>query len=250
LSSTSLLTGRFSGHFESCAFVFADEALWAGDKAAEQQLKRMITEPTLTIEGKGRDAFMAPNYLKIVMASNEQWVAPVGPDERRFAVFNVSPERVRDEAYFGALYAQLENGGYAAMLYDLLGTNLGDWHPRYNIPDTEALREQALRSLSPETKWLLTLLEEGKLPSMGGVSGDRKPGVTNMSVLLEEARKAIGRKKEIGDQEISTLLKDWGATKKHTKVGNVWVFPALNEMRDKFESHYGNHAWDEPHEWC
>ena len=40
----------------------------------------MITEPTLAIEGKNRDAFMAPNYLKIMMASNEEWVAPVGPN--------------------------------------------------------------------------------------------------------------------------------------------------------------------------
>jgi len=250
LSNTHLLTGRFSRHFESCAFVFADEAIWAGDKAAEQQLKRMITEPTLAIEGKNRDAFMAPNYLKIMMASNEEWVAPVGPDERRFAAFNVSPDRVKDEAYFGALYAQLENGGYEAMLYDLLKMDLEDWHPRQNIPDTEALREQALRSLSPELKWLLTLLEEGKLPSIGGISRDREPSVSNMNVLLEEARKAIGRKKEVGDQDIATFLKDWGAAKKHTNAGNVWKFPALSVMRAEFDRRYGKHEWDEPHEWC
>jgi len=184
------------------------------------------------------------------MASNEEWVAPVGPDERRFAAFNVSPDRVKDEAYFGALYAQLENGGYEAMLYDLLKMDLEDWHPRQNIPDTEALREQALRSLSPELKWLLTLLEEGKLPSIGGISRDREPSVSNMNVLLEEARKAIGRKKEVGDQDIATFLKDWGAAKKHTNAGNVWKFPALSVMRAEFDRRYGKHEWDEPHEWC
>ena len=106
---------------------------WAGDKSAEQQLKRMITEPTLIIEGKGRDAFQVSNRLKIIMASPENWVAPVGPHERRYVISNTSPARLKDRDYFDALCQEIETWGLAAMLYDLLEADLSGWHPRYNI---------------------------------------------------------------------------------------------------------------------
>jgi hypothetical protein len=243
LSSASLLAGRFSGHLENCAFVFADESLWAGDKSAEQQLKRMITEPTLMIEGKGRDAFPVANKLKIMMASNENWVAPVGPLERRFAISTTSHARVRDRDYFDALYKEIENGGVADILYDLLEEDLFGWHPRYDIPETEALKEQARRSLSPEMKWLFSLLQDGSLPAAP------RPNRASMADLVASARDAIGRKKAVGDQDIAELIKAWGAQKAHTNKGNVWDFPALSELRAKFDGQYGKQDWDDPCDW-
>jgi hypothetical protein len=64
-------------------------------------------------------------------------VVPASHDERRYAINDidprysrgVAPEEVRKE-YFGALNAELRDGGAEAMLYDLLQMDLGDWHPR------------------------------------------------------------------------------------------------------------------------
>jgi len=49
----------------SCLFLFADEAYWPGDKAAEGKLKTRISEGTITIEAKGFNAIAAKNRLKL-----------------------------------------------------------------------------------------------------------------------------------------------------------------------------------------
>jgi len=130
ISSPVHMTGRFNAHMRQCSFLFADEAYAPGDKSAEGQLKRLITEPTLQIEPKGRDPVEEPNRLHAMFASNEDWVVPAGPFERRYAVQNVANTYRQDPNWFGPIYKQLKNGGCEAMLFDLMERDLGDWHPR------------------------------------------------------------------------------------------------------------------------
>src|SRR5262249_26523365 len=40
ISDTKHLVGHFNAHLQNCGFLFADEALWPGDKSAEGALKR------------------------------------------------------------------------------------------------------------------------------------------------------------------------------------------------------------------
>ena len=49
------VTGQFNAHMASCLLLQADEAVWAGDKAAEGRLKGLITSPIQQIEAKGVD---------------------------------------------------------------------------------------------------------------------------------------------------------------------------------------------------
>ncbi len=245
ISSSALLTGRFSAHLEKCAQLFADEAFHAGDKHAESQLKRIITEPTLIIEGKGKDAFQAPNRLKILMASNDDWVAPVGPRERRFAIFKVCEDKIGDKPYFTKLYNEIKAGGMSAMLYDLLHADIEGFHPRWSIPQNEALRDQARHSLTPEMKWLFSLLQEGALP----YSTNEEPEQGSFVNLIDDARKAIDRKKPLQNAELAELLTDWDVQPKHTNMGNFWIFPPLKEMRERFNRDYGKQKWNLSEGW-
>src|SRR5690606_3939031 len=127
----------------NCVCLFADEAFWAGDKAGEAVLKQLVTEPTLTYEGKGRAAVMGKNHGHIVMASNSDWVVPAGVDgARRFAVFYVNEGRLGDREFFLPRHRQLAEGGLAGLLHDMLARDIRDWHPRDSVPQTEALAEQ------------------------------------------------------------------------------------------------------------
>ena len=83
-------------------------------------LKALITEPFLTIEAKYQNAIQMPNFVHLMMASNEEWVVPAGLEARRFFVLEVSPDRANDHAYFAALWSEMANGGYEAMLHDLV----------------------------------------------------------------------------------------------------------------------------------
>lgn len=154
------LTGNFNAHLRDAIVLFADEAFWAGDKAGESVLKMLITEPVLAIEGKGRDVVFARNLLHLIIASNHDWVVPAGMDERRFCVLDIDPTFQRDHAYFGAIVAELEAGGRAAMLHDLLAHDISGLNLR-TAPDTEALRQQKVFSMLPAEKWLFDKLMAG-----------------------------------------------------------------------------------------
>ena len=67
-------------------------------------------------------------------------------DKRRFAVFNVSDARRKDRAYFEALVEEIETGGTEAFFADMLAMELGDWHPRNDVPETEGLAMQKQES--------------------------------------------------------------------------------------------------------
>lgn len=159
-----LLTGRFNLHLRDCCLLFADEVEWRGDREAEAALKVMITEPSLQIEGKGTNSFASPNHLHIVMASNEDWVVPASIDERRFAAFHVSDGMQGNDRYFSELVEQMEGGGLAAMLHDLLARDLKGWHPRRDIPQTGELMAQKLASLSGAAAIVHELLMRGETP--------------------------------------------------------------------------------------
>jgi hypothetical protein len=85
VSSREDVIGKFNGHLQDCILFVADEAYWGGDKRCVGRLQAMITEPKLTIERKGIDAFEVRNLLHILMLAEPGWVIPAGRWERRYA---------------------------------------------------------------------------------------------------------------------------------------------------------------------
>jgi Family of unknown function (DUF5906) len=161
--SPQQLVGRFNGHLRDCVFLFGDEAFFAGDRQHEGVLKGLITELFMVIEGKFQNPVTVANMLHVILASNSDWVIPASSSgERRFAVFDVLDTRRGDFAYFAALVAQMENGGLAAMLHDLLRRDIGRFEVR-NVPQTEALRVQKTLSLGSVERWWLAVLSRGYL---------------------------------------------------------------------------------------
>lgn len=160
ISNAKHLTGNFNAHLQDCVLLFADEAFFAGNPAHVGILKSLITEPTLTIEPKYGRVALCRNVLHIFMATNEKWAVPAGLHARRFFVLKVSAARKNDHEFFAAISAELENGGYQAMLdafltYDLTGFNIRD------VPFTVELGEQKKHSLDVPTQWWLDVLQRG-----------------------------------------------------------------------------------------
>ena len=124
LSKSEQLTGRFNAHLRDSIFIFADEAFFAGDRKHEGSLKSIITEPVITIESKFGAVVASPNYGHLLMATNNDWAIPASSDERRYAVLNVSSERLQDLPYFRAIKEEREAGGLGAMLHDLLNHDI------------------------------------------------------------------------------------------------------------------------------
>jgi hypothetical protein len=160
ISSPTHLVGRFNSHLRDCIGLFADEAFFAGDRQHEGVLKALITEPSIAIEGKGRDIVVAKNRLHVMMASNEDWVVPASAEERRYAVCDISAARVEDFPYFRAIAEELDNGGREAMLHELLNRDISKFEVRA-VPKTEGLREQKALSLDSLGQWWAAVLDRG-----------------------------------------------------------------------------------------
>lgn len=159
------LTGQFNAALQDTVFYLINELDWAGYKEGTEILKDRITSPTLAIEPKGCEIYECPNFLRIFITSNSNWVVQATYDERRYCIFNVDDARQGDNQYWDTVWDQMDHGGREAMLYDLLNLDLGNWHPRKGIPKTEALVEQQRATWRLEEHFLHWLLNQGELPS-------------------------------------------------------------------------------------
>ena len=87
-------------------------------------LKGLVTEDTLSIEMKGVDVGQFPNFIRLILATNNDWVVPASAEQRRFVVIDASAARMQDTAYFGAIIHQMENGGLEALMHHLQSFDL------------------------------------------------------------------------------------------------------------------------------
>jgi hypothetical protein len=160
ISNAKHLVGNFNAHLRDAVFLFADEAFFAGDRAHEGVLKALITDPFLTIEAKYQNAVQTPNFVHLMMASNQDWVIPVSMFPRRFLMLDALPNRANDHAYFAAISGEMRNGGYEAMLHDLLNYDLTFFNHR-DPPKTDGLQTQKKLSLPSAEAWWLGVLHRG-----------------------------------------------------------------------------------------
>jgi hypothetical protein len=157
------IIGKFNPHLETLLRLTADEALFVGNHKHRNALFSLITEADLTVEPKNCGVYQADNFLNISVTSNSDHFLPVSGTARRFFIPTVSTARMQDHAYFNDLTADLEAGGYEALLYyflywvDLTGFNVR------KVPQTAGLREQRDQSLEPLDVWWVGLLEDGVL---------------------------------------------------------------------------------------
>jgi hypothetical protein len=221
ISNAKHLVGNFNSHLRDCVFLFADEAFYAGDPSHVGVLKSLITEPHLTIEAKFRDAVQTPNYLHIMMASNEKWVVPASLDARRFFMLEVAESVKNDHAYFGAIWRQMKAGGYAAMLHDLLAYDLTGFNVRH-APATAALQEQRKLSLPGPEAWWMDVLQRG-YPGVAR-SGQTWQEEASTEMLFDSYREFEDIRHErhpLPRESFGRFLRKMGAQSRKLREGNA-----------------------------
>lgn len=164
LDRTEQLAGKFNASLSGKVVVFADEAFFAGDKSSLGSLKRLITEPTLSIERKGIDSIEEPNFIHLFMATNEKWAHQAGIKERRFFTVQVSNAHLQDHAYFNAINEQMAPGGEGlrSLLSYLVMFDV-DHDMVRRVPKTDELRAQQEQSLPLDLRFFRQALRKGEL---------------------------------------------------------------------------------------
>lgn len=238
--------GNFNAHYESTIMLVMEEAFWAGNQAKESVLKDLITSPSLVVERKGIDPYMATNHMRVAMISNERWVVPATHDERRFAVFDCGDQHRGDFAYFDAMSDQMKSGGLEAMLYDLLHYEPENgWKLLRQPPATSGLREQIVDSLRGIDAFMYGLIANGLYECDGcddeGIFLSEKHetpvSLKNLRIAVQDyLSDQVGTQKAANFERIERAVREWSAASIELRPVNKnkvkWaVFPSLVECR-------------------
>lgn len=242
VSNSHHLVGKFNAHLKDALLVFADEAFYAGDKASQGVLNAMITEAVRAIEYKGKDVVTVPNFVRLIMASNHDWVVPAGPNARRFFVVDVSNANQQNIGYFTAIRREMAKGGREALLQYLLDFDLSGIELRA-FPRTAALVDQQIRSMGAEHKFWLERLRRGELT----INAGQWTGLVKCSTLYEQfihsAQKA-GFSRRSGEVEFGLALRNLCPEMRRGRRRTVenydlrayyYIFPDLKRCRELFE---------------
>lgn len=255
LSSLNQVAGRFSGHLADVLLVFANEAIWGGDKSAEGALKSMITDPYSVIEAKGKDIRSCANYKRLIVASNEDWVVPRGKSDRRFVVLDVSDRRKEDRDYFAALMAELKAGGYSALMHALMTADISHFEPS-RIPEVARATgwELAVRSGNSMERWWFDVLQRGYLyyeePTYAaageGESGHLWPKTIECERIQGMYLKWSERHRVAHPESVETLggaLRQFGLRRVRPRAANrrVWAYelPDMDIAREVYGQLFG-----------
>jgi hypothetical protein len=243
ISNPRHLTGNFNAHLRGTAFLFADEAFFAGDKAGEGVLKSIITEKTIAIEQKGVDVVEVRNRLKIMMASNNDWVVPTSADERRYFCLDVSPKYMGIHSYWNQLNSYIATGGKEAFLGHLLSIDLKDFDV-HSMPNTKGLDKQKIQGLGVIESLVNDWLTEGGITSEHGGYTELKEQETWVytHVVQEDILKHCKNNHsfrtpsivEIGKKLKKLVNVDRKQKREDKNKRYFYVFPPLKEARAAF----------------
>jgi hypothetical protein len=263
VANPSHLVGNFNAHLRDVIFLFADEAFFAGDKKHESVLKMLVTEDSIPIESKGVDVESYPNFVHLVMASNDLHVIRASGDERRYLVLEMDENRKQDKKYFSAIMKQMESGGYEGLLYYLQSLDLTDFEVR-DVPDTKALQEQKMLSLSVEEEWWFRKLRDGRLQetdpdwvrhtSSDGIIDDfikyaekwnfsRRGNETSLGRFLAKVAPHMSkaqRRVTFDEREADSRLSQ------KSKRAYFYDFGTLETCRNAWDKLFGKTEWPEP----
>lgn len=252
------LFGQFNMHLRTCVVLFANESFWAGNKANEGKLKSIITERTMVVEGKGDNAFVAKNCVKLLMASNEDWVVPADIDDRRCFVLDVATSRKEDREYFKAIAEEMRNGGSEALLWHLLSLDLSEF-ALSKLPKTEALREQRILSFRPDQRWWFDKLWHGRILEHHGdwvewcfateVMRDFHNSHPGDRWTPYRVGNFLGKATGLGSSISVTIggvhdVTQVDGSSRSVERPKGYRFPPLDECRKHWDTHYGG-----PYDW-
>jgi Family of unknown function (DUF5906) len=251
------IVGKFNARLENALLLHVQEGSWAGDRKAEGVLKYLVTSDHIEIERKGIDSINLPSVVRLFISANADWVVPASPDERRWAVFEVSERYRGDAAYFAALRAEMNGKGPAALLHYLREYDLSSFNVRA-APETEGLLNQKIESLRGMERWWFEILNRGALGN-GSLDDEGDDWADASQVIGRDALRGRyvewmkGRRfdgETVDERQFGRRLRELVPGLEDKRLGSrtnrIWQYalPQLPDCRAAFEAWIGG-----PVEW-
>jgi|GEM_PF-2787339 len=162
LSTSKHITGSFNSIMAESVFTVLAEAVWAGNFDAKSFLKSAITDPWIISEKKFEDARKIRNCTHLMCLSNEQWVVPVEPGDRRYFILNCDNKYAQHYEYFDILADRIKDGEGDAFIHHLRNRDISKFN-RFEIPyiEDEVKLENMERSFNDIEAFILEALRQG-----------------------------------------------------------------------------------------
>jgi len=236
--------GNFNSHLKDTLLLFGDEAVWGGDRSTESILKQLITEPSMIIEMKGKDVFEVRSYLRLMLATNSEWAAPVSLTDRRYFVLDVSNSRKNDHDFFKKLIDEQNHGGSEALLQTLMDFDLSDFEVR-NIPETPARLDQKFLSMDMIQKWWVDVLSDENFTigeKILHIEQDNRVPISDLSTSFDEYAKEHNPRHRLWSvKRFCGQFRKLVSNVEIKRVGSgprEYQFPSLNECQLFFTDKY------------
>lgn len=251
LVSPSVLAGKFNGYAAGSALNIVEELADPNIPGFTlvDKLKDLITNPSVSVERKGRDSTKEMSVADYLFLTNHIDQIPIPSlDERRWFVvmdsrrsdFTARLWRSQNPGYFPKLYRMLEDPDLlGAVRYHLMRElNLGDWTHYDDPPITLAKREVYFASRGPAERAIAAVVNEALSEQAGEQSCVL--GATADFVLTAAVRRAVASSADFGSDKvpmrvIEKTLADSGyvrseAPVKLNQLDNPDIEAALREL--------------------
>jgi len=161
------LYNSFNSLFEGKLLVFVEEASGKANHQNSDTLKSKITKKKTNVNKKSVAQYTVNDYCNYVMCTNNSNPIPISKGDRRWAVFDVNPEKRGDQGYFEKLISALEDDEVIQYFYHYLKYEVKTYKDSFelstNVPDTDAYREIKFMNAPIHLKFLISLLYKGEL---------------------------------------------------------------------------------------
>jgi hypothetical protein len=171
--------GQFNAFLEGKIFILIEEIHMQGRREVLDDLKPLITNRDIEIEGKGADQRMIENVANWAFCTNYKDAVLKSRNDRRYSVFFTAQQSAGDLTrdgmtgqYFPALYEWLRVSGYAAVAGFLRRYQIpADLNPAkgcHRAPETSSTEESITESMGGIEQEILEAAEDNTVGFRGG----------------------------------------------------------------------------------
>ena len=261
VSKIDQVVGKFTSALERNYIICMDEALFAGDRAAIDNLKSIVTEQYLHIEQKFQPSRTIESVHRLFAASNHDHFAHVESDDRRFVFVRVSDTRQQDTVYFRAVANAISKPDtIKALVYYLKRKDISKFEVRVKPKTTEQL-SQKIKSLQGFERFWYEVLCTGDLKGIGNTSNLWVTSIFVPSIELvdnyKEYNKAAEKYQPLQASQIQesinrvcpsaiTGVRELAPTHRGKEQRRGIRLPSLNDARTDFGTYIGESlVWDD-----
>tara|TARA_R110000737_G_scaffold58841_3_gene85176 strand:- start:2351 stop:4768 length:2418 start_codon:yes stop_codon:yes gene_type:complete len=169
-ASINNIIGDFNGGIEGKVLINLDEAFWGGDVKIQGKMKNLITDPSITINKKNKEAYQVENTTALSAASNNGSMVAKEKGDRRYVCLKLDDKfagaetteiRKHIEGVRGCKgHQQVPETHYGAFAKVLYNRDITEFRPR-KIPTTALGQDQIERGWNGTIKWWFDVLTDG-----------------------------------------------------------------------------------------